>query len=132
MSRIPYYETDKAEGRHAEFLQKLGPHLNIYRMLANSESGIKGFARMGNALLHRCELDAQLRELAILRVGRLSRACQHPDNVWSLHGLHECLTRRGDRIETPLIKSRLDLALARCEVPVHASCFCRRKAAMAA
>jgi 4-carboxymuconolactone decarboxylase len=74
MSRIPYYDVEKTEGRHAEFLQKLGPHLNIYRMLANSESGIKGFTRMGNALLHRCELDAQLRELAILRVGRLSRA----------------------------------------------------------
>ena len=64
--------------------------------------------------------------------GKLNRSCQHPDNVWSLHGLHECLTRRGDRIETPLVKSRLDLALARCEVPIHASCFCRRKAAMAA
>ena len=24
--------------------------------------------------------------------GQLSRACQHPDNVWSLHGLHECLS----------------------------------------
>ena len=60
--------------------------------------------------------------------GKLSRASQHPDNVWSLHGLHECLTRRGDKIETPLVKSRLDLALARCEVPIHASCFCRRKA----
>ena len=23
--------------------------------------------------------------------GKLSRACQHPDNLWSLHGLHECL-----------------------------------------
>jgi alkylhydroperoxidase family enzyme len=43
-------------------------------MLANSESGIKGFTRMGNALLHRSELDPVLRELAILRVGRLSRA----------------------------------------------------------
>ena len=29
---------------------------------------------MGNALLYRCELDPGLRELAILRVGRLSRA----------------------------------------------------------
>ena len=28
--------------------------------------------------------------------GKLARAYQHPDNVWSLHGLHECLTRRGD------------------------------------
>ncbi len=74
MSRIPYYEVDNATGKHAEFLGKLKPHLNIYRMLANSEYGMKGFIRMGNALLHRCELDPVLRELAIIRVGRLSRA----------------------------------------------------------
>jgi 4-carboxymuconolactone decarboxylase len=74
MSRIPYYEVESATGRHAEFLAKLKPHPNIIRMLANSENGLKGFARMGNALLHRCELDPVLRELAILRVGRLSRA----------------------------------------------------------
>jgi 4-carboxymuconolactone decarboxylase len=74
MSRIPYYEVESATGRHAEFLAKLKPHLNIYRMLANSENGLKGFARMGNTLLHRSELDPGLRELAILRVGRLSRA----------------------------------------------------------
>src|SRR6476646_11998125 len=74
MSRIPYYEVENATGTHAEFLEKLKPHLNIYRMLANSEAGLKGFVRMGNALLFRCELDPGLRELAILRVGRLSRA----------------------------------------------------------
>ena len=74
MPRIPYYEVDKATGKHAEFLAKLGTHMNIYRMLANSESGVKGFARMGNALLYRCELDPVLREIAIIRVGRLSRA----------------------------------------------------------
>src|SRR4029450_10579667 len=74
MPRIPYYEVENATGKHAELLDKLKPHLNIYRLLANSEAGLKGFTRMGNALLHRCELDAQLRELAILRVGRLSRA----------------------------------------------------------
>ncbi|MCA0302091.1 MAG: carboxymuconolactone decarboxylase family protein [Proteobacteria bacterium] len=74
MSRIPYFDVDQASGKHAEFLGKLKPHLNIYRMLANSEAGLKGFVRMGNALLYRCELDAGLRELAIVRVGRLSRA----------------------------------------------------------
>ena len=74
MPRIPYYEVDKATGKHAEFLAKLGTHMNIYRMLANSESGVKGFTRMGNALLYRCELDPVLREIAIIRVGRLSRA----------------------------------------------------------
>ena len=47
--------------------------------------------------------------------GRLSRACQHPDNLWSLHGLHECLVRRGEKVETALIRQRLDLAQARAE-----------------
>jgi tetratricopeptide (TPR) repeat protein len=61
--------------------------------------------------------------------GKLSRACQHPENVWSLHGLHECLTRRGDTVEAPLLKTRLDLAMARTEIPVRASCLCRREAA---
>ena len=63
--------------------------------------------------------------------GKLSRACQHPDNLWSLHGLHECLVRRGASAETALIKQRLDLAQARAEVPIKASCFCSQ-AAMAA
>jgi tetratricopeptide (TPR) repeat protein len=58
--------------------------------------------------------------------GKLSRACQHPDNLWSLHGLHECLVRRGEKVESPLIKQRLDLAQARAEIPIKASCFCRR------
>ncbi|HET7410233.1 MAG TPA: tetratricopeptide repeat protein [Paracoccaceae bacterium] len=61
--------------------------------------------------------------------GKLSRACQHPDNVWALHGLHECLARRGETVERPLVRQRLDLALARCEVPVRASCYCRTRVA---
>ena len=59
----------------------------------------------------------------------LSRACQHPNNLWSLHGLHECLTRRGETTESLLIKQQLDQALARAEVSVHASCYCRQKVA---
>jgi len=74
MARPPYFDVDSASGKHAEFLNKLKPHLNIYRMLAHSEPAMKGFVRMGNALLHRGELDPAMRELAILRVGRLSRA----------------------------------------------------------
>jgi len=60
--------------------------------------------------------------------GKLSRACQHPDNLWSLHGLHECLNRRDEKVEAALIKQKLDLTLARAEVPIKASCFCRRLA----
>ncbi len=56
---------------------------------------------------------------------QLRRACQHPNNVWSLHGLHECLARRGERIELPHIRRQLELAQARADVPIEASCFCR-------
>ncbi|WP_114287655.1 tetratricopeptide repeat protein [Candidatus Halocynthiibacter alkanivorans] len=55
----------------------------------------------------------------------LSRACQHPANVWSLHGLHECLAHRGENLEIVHIRLQLDRAMARAEVPIRASCFCR-------
>ena len=55
----------------------------------------------------------------------LSRACQHPDNVWSLHGYHECLERLGRHAEAAIIRQRLQVAMARTDVPVTASCFCR-------
>jgi len=60
----------------------------------------------------------------------LSRACQHPGNVWSPHGLHECLVKRGEQIEAAHIKLQLDRATARAEVPIKASCYCRREAAV--
>ncbi len=59
----------------------------------------------------------------------LSRACQHPGNVWSLHGLYECLTARGETTEAAHIKLQLDKAVARAQVPIRASCYCRQKAA---
>ncbi|MCL5778652.1 tetratricopeptide repeat protein [Limibaculum sp. FT325] len=61
--------------------------------------------------------------------GALSRATIHPDNVWSLRGLHDCLARRGETIESRLIRQRLDIAAARADMPVRASCFCARAAA---
>ncbi len=60
--------------------------------------------------------------------GTLSRASIHPDNIWSLKGLHDCLKARGDTIELPQIKQRLDLALARADRAVAASCFCAQSA----
>ncbi len=55
----------------------------------------------------------------------LPRPCRHPHNVWSLHGLHECLTKRGDMIELVHVRQLLDQAMARAEVPITASCACR-------
>jgi tetratricopeptide (TPR) repeat protein len=58
----------------------------------------------------------------------LPRACQHPDNVWSLHGLHECLMRLGRIAEAAIVKQRLDFAAARADVRIKASCFCSQRA----
>lgn len=55
----------------------------------------------------------------------LSRPCQHPNNVWSLHGYHECLRRLGRTEEAAIIGRQLDLANARADVPILASCACR-------
>jgi tetratricopeptide (TPR) repeat protein len=55
----------------------------------------------------------------------LPRTYQHPENVWSLHGYHECLMRLGKHDLAHMIKQRLDLAIARADVPIEASCYCR-------
>ncbi|UWQ85373.1 tetratricopeptide repeat protein [Leisingera caerulea] len=60
--------------------------------------------------------------------GSLPRASVHPDNIWSLKGLHDCLKARGEDIEIKHIKQKLDLALARADRAVGASCFCAQAA----
>ncbi|BCS02988.1 uncharacterized protein AKAW2_61252A [Aspergillus luchuensis] len=50
------------------------------------------------------------------------------NNVWGLHGLHECFTRSGKTDEAIFVQSALDIALASADVPVSASCYCRRSA----
>lgn len=60
--------------------------------------------------------------------GTLSRASIHPDNIWSLRGLYDCLVKRGESVESRMIKQRLDLAAARSDLKVNASCFCAQKA----
>ena len=50
---------------------------------------------------------------------------QHHDNLWSLHGLVECLQRRGADEEAKQMRKRLALAAARADVPILASCACR-------
>ncbi|WP_170607028.1 hypothetical protein [Ruegeria arenilitoris] len=61
--------------------------------------------------------------------GKLPRPSQHPRNVWALHGLHECLQRRGETVELPHVKLLLDQAVARADIPIRASCLCRSAAA---
>lgn len=55
----------------------------------------------------------------------LPRALQHRNNVWSLHGYYECLTKLGRLDEAKIVKPQLELALAVADVPIRSSCFCR-------
>lgn len=55
------------------------------------------------------------------------RPCQHPDNVWALHGLLECVEQRGDGPEAEMLRQRLALAQARTDLPITAACCCRGK-----
>jgi tetratricopeptide (TPR) repeat protein len=57
--------------------------------------------------------------------GRIQRCAQHPDNVWALHGLVECLKRRAEQVELPALEKKLAVALAAADVPITSSCFCR-------
>ncbi|MFK7838087.1 MAG: hypothetical protein AB8B60_17895 [Sulfitobacter sp.] len=58
----------------------------------------------------------------------LPRACQHPDNVWALRGLYDCLTAQDKTAEAAYLKLRLDLAEARADHPVKAACGCAQVA----
>lgn len=57
--------------------------------------------------------------------GNVQRCAQHPDNVWALHGLVECLRRRAESQELPALQAKLATALAKADVPISSSCLCR-------
>ena len=56
---------------------------------------------------------------------KLQRCAQHPDNVWSLHGLTECLAARGETNEKPELEKKLALAMANADINITSSCLCR-------
>ena len=53
------------------------------------------------------------------------RCIRHPDNVWALSGLLECLTDRGATGEAEEIARRLAIAQRHTDTPVTAACCCR-------
>lgn len=57
---------------------------------------------------------------------RLQRCAQHPDNVWALHGLVECLRQRGDALELSRFEPRLAQGIQLTDIPVKSSCCCRK------
>ncbi|KAF7533502.1 hypothetical protein G7Z17_g13503 [Cylindrodendrum hubeiense] len=57
--------------------------------------------------------------------GSLSRALQHRNNVWALHGVHECLRKLGREDSAKEVEGLLAKAVAMADIPITASCFCR-------
>ena len=74
MARIPYVEPETAPERTREVLDRLPAKLNIFKMMAHAETNFRPLMRLGQSILTAQQLPAKLRELAILRVARLSKA----------------------------------------------------------
>lgn len=73
MARVPYPDLSSLGAEDLSALEKLAP-LNIFRMMAGGGGLLPAFLKLGNHLLFRTKLDPILREIAIIRVGVLSRA----------------------------------------------------------
>lgn len=76
MARVPLLSKEQAPPEARDVFERVEARgarvMNVYRALANSRAAILPFMRLGNTLLERCHLDHRLRELAILRVARLT------------------------------------------------------------
>jgi tetratricopeptide (TPR) repeat protein len=57
--------------------------------------------------------------------GKVQRCAQHPNNVWALHGLVECLELRGETREAQALRTNLASALSKADLSIPSSCLCR-------
>src|SRR5437762_17622 len=81
MARLPYVDPADAPEPVKDALERVPP-LNIFRMMANAETAFRPWLRWGATLLGDLELDPLMRELAILRVARLT---PHAEYEWVQH-----------------------------------------------
>jgi alkylhydroperoxidase family enzyme len=81
MARLPYIDPAQAPAPVREALERVPP-LNIFRMMANAETAFRPWLRWGSTLLTDLALDPRLRELAILRVARIT---PHAEYEWVQH-----------------------------------------------
>jgi alkylhydroperoxidase family enzyme len=81
LARLPYVDPATASPEVRDALER-APALNIFRMMANAETAFRPWLRWGATLLSELELNPRLRELAILRVARLT---PHAEYEWVQH-----------------------------------------------
>jgi 4-carboxymuconolactone decarboxylase len=81
VTRLPYADPERLPPAAREALEAVPP-LGVFRMMANAETAFRPWLRWGGVLLRDLALDPLLRELAILRVARLT---PHADYEWVQH-----------------------------------------------
>jgi alkylhydroperoxidase family enzyme len=81
MARLPYLDPADAEPQVAKALGRVPP-LGIFRLAANAQGAFIPWLRFGAACLDGSEFDGALRELAILRVARMTPGA---DYEWVQH-----------------------------------------------
>ncbi|KAL1876300.1 hypothetical protein Daus18300_002929 [Diaporthe australafricana] len=59
----------------------------------------------------------------------LSRRKARLNNVWSWHGLYECLQKLGKKDDMRMFRQQRDIVVASADVPIGSSCFCRLRTA---
>jgi 4-carboxymuconolactone decarboxylase len=72
LPRIPLPTDDELTPEHRELLAKLPP-LNVFRMVAGTQRGLRPFLQLGSVVLS-SSLDARRREVAVLRVAHATGA----------------------------------------------------------
>lgn len=73
MVKIPLPTNDQLSPETRETLESLPP-LNVFRMMANAPASFAGFRDLALSILIGSQFDARKREIAILRVGHVTRA----------------------------------------------------------
>lgn len=100
MPRIPYPDPATLQPELRDYLER-GNNMNILRMLSHASPGVfEGFNRLSQGLMVKSPLDAVLREVAILRVGHLSKAAYeiyHHEAIGRAVGLTEPQLRAIER-----------------------------------
>ena len=70
MARLPYLDADDLAPEDRELVAR---PINLARMLAHSPSGTRAFRRTGGWIRFKAGFDPRLREMAILRIGVVTR-----------------------------------------------------------
>lgn len=96
MPRIPYFDPTSGVGPRARQILDRTPPWNLFRMAGHMGELVESFTKMGYQVINYTKVDPTLREIAIIRVGVLSRSpyeLSHHEPLGRKLGMSEALIR---------------------------------------